>query len=174
MIVGQVAVGQLGELGRARYRGEAAVDSGAEVENTLGEQIGLLKVEVGLLLEVFVERHIQRAGQIPVRLLVHVVERQEVHRELLERLHALATLLVTLEGVTVFNASRLSARPRLSAFVRCGCPCGENACGEGAWAAFWGCDLASPCCGPGPGVSDPAATVRAVPTRTQMQVGNES
>jgi len=31
VIIGQVAVGQLGELGRARYRGEAAVDGGAEV-----------------------------------------------------------------------------------------------------------------------------------------------
>ena len=70
MIVGQVAVGQLGELGRARDRGEAAIDAGAEVEHTLGEQIGLLEVEVGLLLEVFVERHIQRTGQIPVRHLV--------------------------------------------------------------------------------------------------------
>ena len=57
MIVGQVAVGHLGELGRARDRGEAAVDVGAEMEDALGEQIGLLEVEVGLLLEVFVERH---------------------------------------------------------------------------------------------------------------------
>jgi len=110
VIVGQVAVGQLGELGRARDRGEAAVDSGAEVENTLGEQIGLLEVEVGLLLVLFVELQVQRAGQVPVRPLVHVVERQEVHRKLLERLHALATLFVTLQGITVFNSPRLRYR----------------------------------------------------------------
>ena len=79
----------------------------AEVEHALGEHIGLPEVEVGLLLVVFVELQVQRAGQVPVRPLVHVVEREEVHRELLERLHALATLLVILEGVTVFNASRL-------------------------------------------------------------------
>jgi len=58
----------------------------------------LLEVEVGLLLVLFVELQVQRAGQVPVRPLVHVVERQEVHRKLLERLHALATLFVTLQG----------------------------------------------------------------------------
>ena len=94
MIVGQIALRHLGQLGRARDRGEAAVDGGAQVENTLGEQIGLLKVEVGLLLEVFMERYIQRAGQIPVRLLVHVVQSgKSTMLSCWSALHALADTL---------------------------------------------------------------------------------
>ena len=58
-------------------------DGGAEVENTLGEQIGLLEVEVGLLLVVFVERQVQRAGRSQCDSL-YMLWSQQVHRELLE------------------------------------------------------------------------------------------
>ena len=77
----------------------------------------------------------------PSALLVHVVEREEVHRELLERLHALASLLVTLEGVTVFNASRLECDAALLPVRSVAVAHAEkNACGEGGWVAFWACN----------------------------------